>query len=137
MGAHSDAFVTVDRIGTSRVAGGISVTARDLARFGEMVRLRGDGVVSTRYVDDLWTGGNRQTWAIGDQADSFPKGSYRSFWYETGTGELAAIGIHGQWIWIDPATKTVIVRQSSQELPTYDALDSAIRTMLRTVAKAT
>jgi CubicO group peptidase (beta-lactamase class C family) len=136
IGAHSDAFVTVDRIGTSRVAGGISVTPRDLARFGEMIRLRGNRIVSERFVDDLWTGGSRKTWAIGDQADSFPKGSYRSFWYETGAGELAAIGIHGQWIWIDPDTKTVIARQSCQDLPTHDALDSAIRGMLRTVAKA-
>lgn len=136
MGAYSDAFVTVDRIGTSRVAGGISVTPRDLARFGELVRNRGNGIVSERFIDDLWTGGSRQTWAIGDQANSFPEGSYRSFWYETGTGELAAVGIHGQWIWIDPATKTVIVRQSCQELPTHDALDQAIRAMLRTVAKA-
>ncbi len=136
IGAHSDAFLTVDRIGTSRVAGGISTTARDLARLGDMVRRRGNGVVSERFIDDLWTGGSRQTWAVGDQADGFENGSYRSFWYETGRGELAAIGIHGQWIWIDPATETVIVRQSSQELPTHDALDEAIKAMLRIVAKA-
>ena len=135
MGAHSDAHVTVDRIGTSRTAGGISVTPRDLARFGDMVRLDGNGVVGQDWIADLWTGGSREAWRNGDQADHFPQGSYRSFWYETGMGELAAIGIHGQWIWIDPKTKTVIVKLSSQILPTDAALDLAITDVLRFVSK--
>ena len=137
MGAHADAFVTVDKIGTSRTAGGISATPRDLARFGDMVRLGGRGVVSPKWIDDLWTGGSREAWRTGDQADHFPQGSYRSFWYETGIGELAAIGIHGQWIWIDPTTKTVVIKQSCQILPTDAALDDTIVAMLRAVSALT
>ncbi len=136
MGACSDAFVTVDKIGTARTAGGISVTPRDLARFGDMVRLDGKGVVSASWIKDIRTGGSREAWRIGDQADHFPGGSYRSYWYETGQGELAAIGIHGQWIWIDHETETVIVKQSCQELPTSAPLDHAISAMMRAVARA-
>ena len=136
MGAHSDAMVTVDSLGTPRAAGGISATARDLARLGDLVRLGGKGIVPSEWIADLWTGGSRQTWKIGDQADSFPEGSYRSFWYETGHGELCAIGIHGQWIWIDPAAETVIVKLSSHTLPTDDATDAAIVKMLRALCKA-
>lgn len=136
MGAHSDAMVTVDAIGTPRAAGGISATARDLARLGDLVRLGGKGAVPPDWIKDLWTGGSRQAWNIGDQADLFPKGSYRSYWYETGHGEICAIGIHGQWIWIDPAAETVIVKLSSQPLPTDDAIDAAIAAMLRAVSKA-
>ncbi len=136
MGAHSNAFVTVDRIGTSRVAGGISVTPRDLARFGEMVRLGGNGVVSEDWIKDLWTGGSREAWRSGDQMDRFPDGSYRSYWYESGEGELAAVGIHGQRIWIDPSTETVIARQSCQVLPTDPVLGACITNMLRAIAKA-
>ncbi len=135
MGAHSDVHITVDRIGTSRTAGGLSVTPRHLARFGDMVRHQGNDVVGQNWIADLWTGGSREAWRNGDQADHFPQGSYRSFWHGTGMGELAAIGMHGQWIWIDPRTKTVIVKQSCQILPTDEVLHLAITDVLRFVSK--
>ncbi|MBP1860171.1 serine hydrolase domain-containing protein [Rhizobium herbae] len=136
MGAKSDAMITVDRIGTARAAGGMSATARDLALAGELVRRQGGGLIPPSFIDGLWTGGNREAWKNGDQTTLFPTGSYRNYWYETGGGELAAIGIHGQWIWIEPATETVIVKLSSQALPVDPILDQAIVRMLRKVATA-
>ncbi|MCW0000660.1 beta-lactamase family protein [Pararhizobium sp. YC-54] len=136
MGARSDAMVTVDRIGTARAAGGMSATARDLALAGELVRRQGAGLIPQSFVEDLWTGGSRGAWKNGDQTTLFPDGSYRNYWYETGAGELAAIGIHGQWIWVDPARETVIVKLSSQTLPVDAVLDQAIVRMLRQVSKA-
>jgi CubicO group peptidase (beta-lactamase class C family) len=136
MGARSDAMITVDRIGTARAAGGMSATARDLALTGELVRTKGAGVIAEAFIDDLWTGGSRDAWKNGDQTSLFPSGSYRNYWYETGEGELAAIGIHGQWIWVDPATATVIVKLSSQTLPVDAELDQAIVSMLRAVSGA-
>ncbi len=136
LGAVSDAMVTVDRRGTARAAGGISATARDLARVGELVRQRGRGIVPENFIADLWVGGSRDAWRNGDQTALFPQGSYRNYWYETGEGELAAIGIHGQWIWIDPAHDTVIVKLSSQALPVDPDLDQAIVAMLKAVSAA-
>ena len=136
MGAGSNAMITVDRAGTARAAGGMSATARDLALTGELIRQKGQGLLPAAFVDDLWAGGSRDAWKNGDQASLFPGGSYRNYWYETGQGELAAIGIHGQWIWVDPATATVIVKLSSQTLPVDAALDQAIVSMLRTVSRA-
>ena len=37
MGAKGNAEITVDAIGTPRTAGGVSMTARDLARLGELL----------------------------------------------------------------------------------------------------
>lgn len=136
LGAQSDAMVTVDRIGTARAAGGMSATARDLALAGELVRRQGAGLIPEAFVADLWIGGNRDAWKNGDQTTLFPTGSYRNYWYETGRGELAAIGIHGQWIWIDPATATVIVKLSSQDQPVDPVLDQAIVRMLRKISAA-
>jgi hypothetical protein len=136
MGARSHAMITVDRIGTARAAGGMSATARDLALTGELIRRKGAGLLSEAFIDDLWTGGSRAAWKNGDQTALFPHGSYRNYWYETGAGQLAAIGIHGQWIWIDPATSTVIVKLSSQAMPVDAVLDQAIVSMLRTVSSA-
>ncbi|WP_455273931.1 serine hydrolase domain-containing protein [Rhizobium herbae] len=137
MGARSNAMITVDRVGTARAAGGMSATARDLALTGELVRKQGAGLIPQSFVDDLWTGGSRDAWKNGDQTTLFPDGSYRNYWYETGAGELAAIGIHGQWIWVDPASQTVIVKLSSQALPVDAVLDQAIVGVLRQVSRAT
>lgn len=136
LGAHSDAHVTVDRAGTARAGGGMSTTARDLARLGEMLRLGGRGIVPESRVADLWRGGDRTLWAEGDQAYLFAGGSYRSYFYENGAGIVAGIGIHGQWLWIDPANETVIVRFSAEPLPIHEELDHVIVAMLEAVANA-
>lgn len=136
LGAHSDAHITVDRAGTARAGGGMSATARDLARVGEMLRQGGMGIVPANRVAQLWRGGDRAIWADGDQAYLFPGGSYRSYFYEDGAGVLAGIGIHGQWLWMDPATETVIVRLSAEPLPSDEALDHVLKKMLHSVSKA-
>jgi len=54
-----------------------------------------------------------------------PRGRYRSKWYSTGNDHDAycAIGIHGQWIYVDPAAEMVVVKLSSQPLAVDDAMD--------------
>ncbi|WP_226951233.1 serine hydrolase domain-containing protein [Rhizobium terrae] len=136
MGAHSDAFLTVDRAGNPRASGGLSMTARDLARLGELVRTGGNGALPDALVASLWAGGDRDVWARGEQRLLYPGGSYRYFWYETGTGALAGMGIHGQQIWIDKASGTVIVRMASESLPVNDALDQKVIAMMKAISAA-
>lgn len=135
MGAMSDATITCDRLGTERAGGGMSCTTRDLARLGELVRTGGDGVLPEAFGRELWRGGDRAIWAGGDHADFFPRGSYHAYWYDTGEGERAAIGIHGQWLWIDPDRATVIALTSSLPLPTDDPSDFAIIAMMKAIAR--
>ena len=134
MGAHGDAFLTLDRAGNPRSSGGLSFTARDLGRLGELLRTGGGGVLPAQLVEELWTGGNRAVWASGEQRLLYPGGSYRNFWYETGTGALAGMGIHGQQLWIDRATETVIVRTASETLPVNDPLDEKVIAMFKAIA---
>ena len=136
MGAYSDAFLTVDRAGNARSSGGLSTTARDLARLGELVRTGGNGILPRRLVDELWEGGNRDVWASGEQRLLYPGGSYRYFWYETGTGALTGMGIHGQQVWIDRTSKTVIVRLASEALPVNDRLDQKVIAVMKAVSAA-
>ena len=51
--------------------------------------------------------------------ERFPKGNYRSKWYQSGfeDNEYCAIGIHGQNIWINPQKEITIVRMSSASDP--------------------
>lgn len=125
MGAAHDATVTIDKAGAARSAGGISTTLRDLARFGEMLRRGGEGVVPQAWIDDILTNGDRAAWTRGDMATLLPNGRYRSKWYLIGNAQNAwsAIGIHGQWLYIDPKAELVIAKFSSQALPVDDPMD--------------
>ena len=138
IGAESDAHITVDRVGAARSAGGICVTLRDLARFGEMVRGFGrvgnEQIVPRRWIEDILTNGDQRAWLAQPTAARFlPAGRYRSKWYMIGnaSGAYCAIGIHGQWIYIDPEAEMVISKLSSQPLPVDDATD---RLLLATFA---
>jgi CubicO group peptidase (beta-lactamase class C family) len=129
LGAKSAASVTVDGEGTARAAGGVSVTPRDLARVGEMMRLGGsiDGrrIVPESWVRDTLTGGSAAAWKAGDFAHLVENGRYRNKWYQTGfdSGAFFAVGIHGQWLYVDPSTEAVMVKMSSQSEPVDDPLD--------------
>jgi CubicO group peptidase (beta-lactamase class C family) len=127
LGAKNHASVTVDAEGTARAAGGISVTARDLARVGEMLRnggtVEGKRIIPEAWLADMLTAGDHQAWVDG-KSNFFPNGRYRSQWYQSGEpdGAFCAIGIHGQWLYVDPSTETVIVKLSSQPNPLDDEL---------------
>jgi CubicO group peptidase (beta-lactamase class C family) len=143
LGTEADAHVTVDRLGAARAAGGICVTLRDLARFGEMVRnfgrAGGRQIVPRRWIEDILANGDRRAWLASPTAAKFlPNGRYRSQWYMVGnpTGALCAIGIHGQWIYIDPAAEIVIAKLSSQPLPVADATDNLLLAAFDAIASA-
>lgn len=120
MGAAREAWVTVDSFGAPRAAGGICVTARDLARFGEMMRrggvASGRRIVPSWWVDDIRFNGDAQAWARGNfAAMGFPACRYRSKWYvfDAGTGAFGGAGIHGQWLYVCPENEVVIAVMSS------------------------
>jgi CubicO group peptidase (beta-lactamase class C family) len=129
MGAEKNAYITVDRKGAPRTAGGICVVPRDLLRFGELVRNRGAAngrqVIPDWWIDDCSQGGDREAWDRGESAKEFPAGRYRNKWYQTGNEHrvMLAIGIHSQWIYINPVTEVTIVKLSSQDQPLRPDLD--------------
>lgn len=143
MGATGPASITVDRIGSPRAAGGLSVTARDLARFGELVMNDGKGrngrqLIPAKWVADMRTNGDHAAWKIGGFPGFFPKGNYRSCWYiaNDGRGGFAADGIHGQHLWVDPTSGVSIVKFSSFPEPSDDAAAAADFEVLAQIAAA-
>ncbi len=120
LGAEEDGSLTLDSHGMGRLAGGISVTARDLLRFGEMMRNRGvvEGrqVVPGWWIDDIRENGDPKAWADGDLAEFFPGARYRSKWFtiDPARNALTAIGIHGQHLYVDLDSDTVIVKLATQ-----------------------
>lgn len=128
LGAVCDARITVDREGTARAGGGLFMTLRDFARFGELVRRGGEiggrRIVPFEWVRDTTTGGDRRAWVDGNFASWLPAGSYRNQWYQSGNadGAFFALGIHGQWLFINPRAELVIAKFSSQPSPVMDEL---------------
>ena len=128
VGAEHDGFITVDQVGFAFANGGMSVSLRDLARFGLLV-LGGGSFGDHRVCSNDWAariraGADSELMAGTDFARAYPAGSYRAQWWNTGGEGSAffAVGIYGQFLWIDPAADVVIVKLSS--LP--NALDPGI-----------
>ena len=118
LGVEEDAHIIVDRIGTPACGGGMNMALRDLARFGEMLRLggvfNGNEIVPEEVVDDIANGGDRDHFAKAGYT-TVPGWSYRNqFWVSHDKfGAYTARGIHGQVCWIAPKADVVIARLAS------------------------
>lgn len=128
MGAEKAGYITVDRIGGTRAAGGMCVTARDLARVGALMCQGGarDGqqVIPEAWLNDIIENGDREAWKQGDFHDRFAdyEMCYRSKWYvHPGDKPLIhGMGIHGQYLFADPERDLSIAFFSSEAEPTSD-----------------
>jgi CubicO group peptidase (beta-lactamase class C family) len=125
LGAENDASITLDRKGAPRCTGGLSTTARDLARVGHLMMQGGrrgaHQVIPSEWIDDISQNGDRQAWKYGEFAQGFGgrSMSYRGGWYviHDEPRTLFAMGIHGQNLFIDRANRLVIAKLSSQGSP--------------------
>ena len=118
LGMEEDAYMMVDSVGTPLQGAGLAATARDLARFGEMLRRGGEfngrRIVDKATVDDIARGGDREKFKAGGMAFR-PGYSYHDQWWilHNADGAYEASGIHGQMIHINPAAEMVVVKLSS------------------------
>jgi CubicO group peptidase (beta-lactamase class C family) len=138
IGAEQDAYFLVDPTGVEFAGGGLHLTLRDLARFGELMRMggrfNGQQVVPAAVIDDIRAGGDRERFARTGYK-MLPGWSYRTMWWvsHNAHGAYSARGIHGQAIYVDPAAEMVVARFASHplgananldpmSLPAYDAV---------------
>ncbi|HEX4846645.1 MAG TPA: serine hydrolase, partial [Novosphingobium sp.] len=130
LGAEHDSNIVLDEAGMSRTTGGLSATARDLARFGEMMRrggwFNGRQIVPAAVVAKIRQGGSKKDFAnaIWDY-DTRRGWSYKSQWWHTHNrnGAYMAIGLFGQAIYIDPAAEMVVVRFMSGPVASTVGMD--------------
>jgi len=144
MGAERSAYITVDRLGAPRCAGGFCATVRDLARVGQLLVQDGarDGrrLIPSAWIDDLSSGGDAAAWARGDFAELFRAAPmrYRSQWYALdGPSPLVfGFGVHGQNLIVDRAREIVIAKVSSQALPIDEARNALTMRAVQSIAAA-
>ena len=110
IGAEYSGYITVDRIGAARAAGGVCFTARDLARVGLLIAnngcANGKQIISEAWIDDIVNNGSDDAWKKREGMEEFGNMPmhYRSFWYVQKDGDplVHGLGIHGQYLFIDP-----------------------------------
>jgi CubicO group peptidase (beta-lactamase class C family) len=125
MGAVRSAYITVDRLGAPRCAGGVCCTVRDLARVGQLMVEGGARgvrqVVPESWIDDIERNGDPDAWAAGSFTIYYPglPMRYRSKWYvlDGQAPLLFGMGIHGQNLFVDRGREIVVAKVSSQGLP--------------------
>jgi hypothetical protein len=115
MGAEFDADLVLDRCGRSQTEGGLNVTLRDLARFGELHRLGGRGIVPAAWIEDMHRNGDADAWDRGTMAHVMPGHHYRSQWYTNiahAHRPFFTAGAFGQIVFVDPVAELVIAKLS-------------------------
>ncbi len=121
------ATITVDDKNMARTAGGLSCSIKDLTLVGELMRRggihNGKSLIDPMWVVDTFGHGDKEAWSRGEFFESFPEGSYRNQWYKISEDEICAIGIHGQWIYINSSKDVVITKFSCQPKADDDELD--------------
>lgn len=114
-----DGYFTIDSEGLELGSAGLNATLRDVARFGEMVRLKGQvngkQIIPKEVFTDIYRGGSRELYKASPYEKLLRGWSYRSFWWVSSNADsaISGIGIHGQNLFINPKAEMVIVRLAS------------------------
>lgn len=134
IGAERDAFVIVDEEGTSLASGGLNATARDLAKFGQLLadqgkNLHGEQILPASAIASTQAGGSPVKFEKGGYSydgATLEGWSYRNqFWHTNNENQAyTALGIFGQWIYVDPTENVVVIRQASMPTSIDDAKDA-------------
>ncbi|RQR71612.1 class C beta-lactamase-related serine hydrolase [Burkholderia sp. Bp9012] len=115
LGAEQDAAMLLDCSKAEWAAAGLTMCARDVARFAEMIRhdgrYNGQQIVAPGVIAEIKKSGDRDAFAKGGfcvPAD----GSYHNQWwfYHDRHQSYGARGQFGQRIWIAPQAETTIVQ---------------------------
>ena len=122
LGAEHDAYIAVDRAFMPVVTGGMNSTTRDAARFAMMIRDRGNfngqQIIPANWIDETLNISQRLRKNMSDNLiySEEPWTSYHNMWWviDEKKGEFCAMGIHGQVMYINRSTDTVMVWFSSQ-----------------------
>lgn len=144
-GGRDAGYLILDTYGAPRVSGGMCLCLHDLLLIGEMVRnhgkIQGVQVVPSSWIEDFTKVSDNSAWRAQREANGhrlFDQGNYRSLWYQTGFAdrEICGIGIHGQWLWINPKKEIVIVKLASHDNELDTATDGVMLAAFAAIAEA-
>jgi hypothetical protein len=123
LGAERDGYVLVESTQQALAGSGLMLTARDMARFGQMIlnkgKFNGRQILRPETYADIAKAGDADKFAQYGEENGMQGMSYSNQYWHTGNqhGAFMAMGVFGQFIYIDPMSEVVIVKQSADEAP--------------------
>ncbi|WP_331769190.1 beta-lactamase family protein (plasmid) [Embleya sp. NBC_00888] len=141
IGAEHDAYYWLTRARPRTAIGGgsLNATTRDLARIG-LLMSRGGELNGQRIVPEQWVARGRgrgaehlEVGALGPSG--YPHYGYANQWWTLGGTRRAftGLGIHGQYLYVDPQADVVIVKTSAWPTADDQARDLETVTALRAI----
>lgn len=123
LGTERDGYFWLGLEGAAMAGGGLNITARDAARFGQMIlqggRYNGQQILPAAVAERILQPGNREVFNkyYEDPWYEHVGYAYHDQWWTFNNPHKAvsAIGVHGQFIYIDPVAQMVVVKQSSHQ----------------------
>jgi hypothetical protein len=131
LGMEADGFITVDSAGAEMAAGGLNAVLRDYARLG-CCYLDGGAANGRQIVPKDWVQASITPDAPhlmpGPRASALlPLGYGYQWWVPDDSGAFCAMGIYNQFVWVDPASRTVIAKSSAFRRYGVDAQPESYR----------
>jgi hypothetical protein len=120
LGPEGDARWLTDAHGTELAFAGLNVRTRDYARFGQLYldqgrNLKGEQLLPAQWVQDSVTPRTAYLQPGRSLFEGIPALGYAyQFWIpQGGEGEFMAIGVYGQFIYVNPTRQVVIAKNSA------------------------
>lgn len=146
IGMQDRAYWTTDNQGTELGLGGLSATARDLAKLGELYRLNGNWL-GQQLLDPSWVEDATTVTAAHLERGENPNSKHRmgygyQWWLPDGDNQdFSAIGIYNQFVYVNPEHQTVIVKLSAYRNYAMDSkpasyLESETFSLFRQIAQS-
>jgi len=112
MGPGADAFYSTDGDGNAFALGGLNMRTRDYALFGELFRNNGMRD-SVEIIPADWVAASTANTAPLD-VSGFPTGYGYQWWVPVNSdGEYFAVGVYGQYIYINPKAGVVVAKNAA------------------------
>ena len=117
LGMEADGFWMVDAMGAEMAGVGLNAVLRDYARLG-CCYLNGGAWNGVQVVPREWVAASVTPDAPhlmpGPRATALlPMGYGYQWWVPDDSGAYSAIGVYNQFVWVDPASRTVIAKTSA------------------------
>ncbi len=117
IGAEHDAYWTLSN-GTELAMGGLSVSLRDYARFARLYlkegSYNGEQILTKEWIKDSMDVSAQYSKPGANNDPDNAIGYGYQWWVPQGDqGEFMAIGVYGQWIYVNPSKQVIIVKVSA------------------------
>lgn len=142
LGAEGEGYYWLDFKGVEMAGGGLAISLRDAARFGQMIlqdgTYNGRQVISEDVAQRIKTKRNADKINLyyNDPWFEVVADSYHDQWWGyAGVDAVAGLGIHGQFIYINSDADVVIAKHSSDPDAESDRVDSETAFVMHAISK--